>query len=660
MTPWPEGRLLAVGVTVQRRLAVGRRTILYAAHDSGGAALRLSQAEGEDFAQRQAELASATSATLSRTLPPLRIDDSVCGVEVVPPGRTLEDWAQGLGRRPTQDEIDAILTQILAALETLHARNLAHLNVCPAAIFLDQGSRATLAFPRPVADDPGAERAYAAPESLDAEADPRADLFGLAATLHRLVAGAPPPVEATAEVWAPTPMREKAYRPEFLQAIALALAPRPENRPASLKIMGELLFDDPRIVPPPAAPAAAPAPTVAPLREAPWVAIVAVAAVLLAAVFYLALQPMAPKAPSAAPATTPSAAPATTPGAAPATTPGAAPATTPGAASATALAAPSAPSASPSRDVVADETNADALTRLAQAQPLQKSAVQKRLASLGFVDASTPQRMLWLRPGPDARFRDCENCPEMTALPAGEFITPAGDAGGETQAPTRTRVGEAFAIGRTEVTVGQYAEFVKATGRDGAGCYARVHGRELRPEISWSSPGFEQTDAHPVVCVSFEDASAYAEWFSQKSGAHYRLPSGDEWEYAARAGKETRFAFGADESEVCAYANVADLTATRKFPSWRTAACQDGFVFTAPVASFKPNAFGLYDLVGNVWEWTTQCPSDACADPRLRILRGGSWSDPPDRGEPSQRIAAPVDARDQIVGFRLARDLNGK
>jgi formylglycine-generating enzyme required for sulfatase activity len=228
-----------------------------------------------------------------------------------------------------------------------------------------------------------------------------------------------------------------------------------------------------------------------------------------------------------------------------------------------------------------------------------------------------------------------------------------------------------FAVSRTEVTRGQFAAFIRETGHKiPDGCYAREGGRQLKTELSWQSPGFSQDDGHPVVCVSWEDANSYGEWLSRKTGNAYRLLSEPEFEYAARAGSATRFTFGDDERDLCGHGNSADQTAGAAFPTWSVAPCRDGYVFTAPVASFKPNKFGLYDMHGNVWEWIGDCQSESLAHlaqgaPAARpcpadaphILRGGSWSDPPERLRSAARIAGPPRDRDQIVGFRVARDL---
>lgn len=178
-----------------------------------------------------------------------------------------------------------------------------------------------------------------------------------------------------------------------------------------------------------------------------------------------------------------------------------------------------------------------------------------------------------------ASFRDCAECPEMVLIPSGEarLGSPDSEAGRDPdEGPRqRVRIAQPLAFGRHEVTVGQFAAFVDATGYatdaernlGGAeGCLsARAVGArgqritwEYEAGVNWRHPGFEQSAQHPVVCVSWLDANEYLEWLSDKSDANYRLPTEAEWEYAARAGREGAFYFGDDLEGICAHANHAD------------------------------------------------------------------------------------------------------
>jgi formylglycine-generating enzyme required for sulfatase activity len=237
--------------------------------------------------------------------------------------------------------------------------------------------------------------------------------------------------------------------------------------------------------------------------------------------------------------------------------------------------------------------------------------------------------------------------------------------------PVSIAIARPFAIGKYEVTRGQFAAFVKATGYQAeAGCHTREGRRQLRPELSWRAPGFAQDDRHPATCVSWRDAVAYVNWLGTATGAEYRLPTEAEWEYAARGGATARYSFGDNEIDLCKYGNGADLTSRETDPDWVVAPCRDEFRFTAPVGSFLPNGFGLHDMHGNVWEWVEDCQSNSlkhlsgplgarpsCILDTPRVLRGGSWGDPPQRLRSAARIAGPPDARDTIVGFRVARTL---
>ncbi len=281
-------------------------------------------------------------------------------------------------------------------------------------------------------------------------------------------------------------------------------------------------------------------------------------------------------------------------------------------------------------------------------------------------------------------FRDCPSCPEMMAIPPGAFTM--GVAAGEEEregvdsmlrgrsAPqVRVTIGYGFAMGRYEVTRGEFQAFVQATGRRmGELCYApgptgrwdRIQGR------SWQNPGFAQTDRHPVLCVTFGDATDYAAWLSRTTGKRYRLPSEAEWEYAARAGT-TQARPWSDSRDACRHANVADLAYAGNLPNAgdlnRYFQCNDRHAQTAPVGQFQANAFGLHDMLGNVSEWMLDCfapshagvPADGSprtgGDCRQRVLRGGNWNAFPAYVRLGYRNSDPVDDRAVLVGFRVVR-----
>ena len=274
-----------------------------------------------------------------------------------------------------------------------------------------------------------------------------------------------------------------------------------------------------------------------------------------------------------------------------------------------------------------------------------------------------------------AVLRDCATCPSMRVLPRGHFDQ--GSARSATaMAATHDSpvhlvvIGYPFAMSTNDVTVGEFRQFALATGRPMQGCDIYDGRWRRQPKADWQQPGFLQTESHPVTCVSWNDAVAYARWLSAKAGHQYRLPSASEWEYAARGGDEAEYPWLGATATACRYANVADQSAERRYPGWQVFACDDGYVNTAPVGSFKANLFGLNDMLGNVFQWTQDCwhdtyrgaPNDGA--PRMdghcgeRELRGGSWFSSPPYLRASYRNHFARDYRTSSVGFRLVREIN--
>jgi len=185
--------------------------------------------------------------------------------------------------------------------------------------------------------------------------------------------------------------------------------------------------------------------------------------------------------------------------------------------------------------------------------------------------------------------------------------------------------------------------------------------------FDWRRPGYTQGGDHPVVCVSWNDAKAYASWLSKKTWKTYRLPSEAEWEYAARANTTTARYWGTNNADACRYANVSDIAHTNWAGIKRDFPCTDGYINTAPVAKFRANGFGLYDVIGNVWEWTEDCynksydsaPANGTAwtsgDCTRRVNRGGSWDNYVYDARVANRSWPKLTQRDSAVGFRVVR-----
>ncbi|MEI7037979.1 formylglycine-generating enzyme family protein [Fulvimonas yonginensis] len=275
--------------------------------------------------------------------------------------------------------------------------------------------------------------------------------------------------------------------------------------------------------------------------------------------------------------------------------------------------------------------------------------------------------------------------PAMVVIPAGSFQMGAPDAEedhSDAETPRhQVTLAKGFAVSRSEVTVGQYREFVRASGYQpdsvklgGASVYDERSGA-LRDDsrATWQDDyaGHAADDQLPVVNVSWRDAKAYADWLSQRTGKRYRLPSEAEFEYALRGGTQTRYWWGTRDPT----RKVENLTGSgdrspsgrrwsNAFPDYR-----DGYWGPAPVMSFMPNPFGLYDMDGNVSEWVADCwhdtylraPLDGSAwiNPgcSIHVVRGGSWGSSPEQVRSAYRQGADGSVRSARVGFRVVREL---
>jgi sulfatase modifying factor 1 len=263
----------------------------------------------------------------------------------------------------------------------------------------------------------------------------------------------------------------------------------------------------------------------------------------------------------------------------------------------------------------------------------------------------------------------------MVAIPAGRFTmgSPASEdrwEGGREDPQHEVRIARRFALGRYDVTRAQFSRFVDETGYAANGCAVWTgQAWRLDPALDWRNPGYLQTHDDPVVCVAWADARAYVVWLARRTGRAYRLPSEAEWEYAARAGTTGARYWGEHAEDGCAHANLGDASLKSTLGFDGLAACDDGYAFTAPVGRFQPNAFGLYDMLGNAWEWTEDCwnvgyalaPSDGSAwisgDCSLRVPRGASWNSHQRNVRSANRGNYVASVRYYHLGFRVARDL---
>ncbi|MCP4697949.1 MAG: SUMF1/EgtB/PvdO family nonheme iron enzyme [Gammaproteobacteria bacterium] len=255
--------------------------------------------------------------------------------------------------------------------------------------------------------------------------------------------------------------------------------------------------------------------------------------------------------------------------------------------------------------------------------------------------------------------------PEMIPIPGGMFRMGDIQGGGDSdEKPVHEVTLDRFSIGKYEVKRGEFQQFAEAEkyvteAKERKGCWGYKDGkRGWHKELNWRNPGFEQTDEHPAVCVSWNDAVAYIAWLNKMSGEEYRLLTEAEWEYAARAGKETAYWWGNEVSHE--YANYGKDECCAGLAQGK-----DQWENTAPVSSFAANPFGVYDTSGNVYEWVQDLyggySKKAQSNPggpksgAGRVIRGGSWDDSPHSVRSAGRGGDDPGIRDDRVGFRLAR-----
>lgn len=238
--------------------------------------------------------------------------------------------------------------------------------------------------------------------------------------------------------------------------------------------------------------------------------------------------------------------------------------------------------------------------------------------------------------------------PAMVNIPGGRFVMGDQAKSGESdELPAHIVNLAPFAIGKYEVTFQEFMVFCEESNHP-------------LPD----DEGFGKGN-RPVINITYTDALKYCLWLSKRTGKKYSLPSEAQWEYAARAGAVTLFSNGNKPELLCKTGNIADISASSSKPHWQVTSCSDGVTYTAAVGQYAPNAFGIYDMHGNVWEWTRDCytPSyngapengipgteEQC---RNRVIRGGSFQQPAQNARLSNREALAVDSKNRQVGFRL-------
>ena len=260
---------------------------------------------------------------------------------------------------------------------------------------------------------------------------------------------------------------------------------------------------------------------------------------------------------------------------------------------------------------------------------------------------------------PGQVFTDCKDCPEMVVLPAGSFImgTEPGELGREDDEGPQHNVtfAKPFAISRYQVTAGELDAYIRDTG-------VKIADGDTRPgrACTASKPTYKQGPRQPAVCVSHFDVQDYAKWLSKKTGHTYRMLSEAEREYGARAGSTGPFPFPFDNNDEKKYSIAQHAN---------TYGPTDGYSYTSPVGSFPPNAFGVYDMHGNVYEWVADClntsyegaPADGSAwltgNCDIRIMRGNDWGEAPVFSRSGNRNSRAPDVRGDFLGFRVAREL---
>ncbi|HEX3357675.1 MAG TPA: formylglycine-generating enzyme family protein [Tepidisphaeraceae bacterium] len=259
-------------------------------------------------------------------------------------------------------------------------------------------------------------------------------------------------------------------------------------------------------------------------------------------------------------------------------------------------------------------------------------------------------------------------------IPAGDFSMgspPTEPLRFDNEALHRVHIAHPFLMSVSDITVAQFAAFIadthyKTTAEKEGWAYgvwnAAANRWDKLAGASWRNPGIPQTPNHPVVDVSWHDAVAFCRWLSEKERKTYRLPTEAEWEYACRAGSQSAYFWGNDPDAGAGFANCLDQSAKERFTLFPPFNWTDGFVYTSPAASFKPNQWGLYDMLGNTLQWCsdyfTDYPTDAATDPapstgQQHNLRGGAFVYGPKHSRCAFRGRNDPGFRNYYIDFRI-------
>jgi formylglycine-generating enzyme required for sulfatase activity/predicted Ser/Thr protein kinase len=724
-----EGRLLAERYRIVRKLGEGGMGLVYLAEDTEletRVAIKFvpPMLAGNARAIKNLQREAATAMQLSHPhivrLHDLHTDghQKFLVMEYIE-GKTLEDLlAEKEDDRLSFEEVLPVARQVADALDFAHQRNVLHRDLKPSNIMITAGGEAKLldfgiarelkdSYTRVTGHETSGTLPYMSPEQLQGQTpSPQMDIYSLAAVLYECLCGHAPFYTGDLR----HQILEVEPRPlDLPQAAGLlhALAKDPAQRPASGSELVALLSGSvpapvasherkgPRQVEPSPGQSAAKSPRQSPLRRmllAGWLLlIVGGVAVMLWVRFGPVPDPSSdPPPPSAHGPGDREAMPASTKSAVPVHDTG------------------MTESGKGGGSLVGEGKAVEPVILLGQS-PGDKSeqASDKADGELAYVPP--PKGSLFdadYTPLPESRgpvpaepiIRNNNHLRmNMVWITAGNFTMGSHeteDGRQRDEGPVHAvTIDQDFWMGKTEVTVGQFRRFVEATGyqteaeKQGgaygitrwsappAGQAKAAKGEEPLPGriegLSWRDPGYLQIDIEPVVCVSWNDASAFCRWLSEQDKVTVRLPTEAEWEYACRAGTQSAYAWGNQPGEGHAFCNAADLKAKEVFSDLRTFDWYDGVTFTASVGALNANPWGLHDMHGNVWEWVQDDYADRYASDRgtgaqgaqgasgtaaLRVMRGGSWKTGPAQVRSAERHRGRPDAAYNDVGFRVVME----